>query len=408
MAGGKLLVVGSTSFTSWGHDQLLRIAAQARLRGLGLVGIDLANRIEGAGRRSRENELFDELIAADIDDPQSSTAAVAGREDLSAVLTIREFSVAPVAAIAQRLGLAGNAPAAIDRIRNKDQCRDWLRARGFVQPRVRVCSSAEEAQRFMVETGDGPWIVKPRSSLASIGVTFLRGPEQLAVAIERIGGGERFLIETFVDGDEISAEGVMLGGRAKVLALTRKILDGSGGFIAAQQRQPADLPAEITALATREAQRAVEAVGITYGHFHVELWVTPDGVVLGEMHARSGGDYIHLMVDETHPGMSIFGLLIDDLLGRRVQNPIAPPSGAAAVTFLPFPSGTITAIDGWEAIRHDEHVVACALQVGVGDTIAATVGSFDRPAVFVVSAPTIEEVEAVTRRLQARVAVSTS
>jgi glutathione synthase/RimK-type ligase-like ATP-grasp enzyme len=408
MEGGKLLVVGSTSITSWGHDQLLRIAAQARRRGLGLIGMDLGERIERAERRSRENELFDELLAADIDDPESSTAAVTGRQDLSAVLTIRELSVAPVAAIAQRLGLRGNAPAVISRIRNKDQCRDWLRARGFAQPPVRLCSSAQEAQEYMLETVDGPWIVKPRDALASIGVSLLRGREELAAAIERIGLGERFLIETFVDGHEFSAEGVMLGGRAQVLSLTRKTLDGSGGFIAAEQRQPAGLSAEIAALATREVQRAVEAVGITYGHFHVEMWVTHDGVVLGELHARSGGDFIHLMVDETHPGLSMFGLLIDDLLGRRVEHPIAAPSGAAAVTFLPFPSGTITAIDGWEAIRDDAHVVACDLQVGIGDTIAATVGSFDRPAVIVVSAPTIAEVEAVTDRLRSRLVVSTS
>lgn len=405
MAAGKLLVVGSTSATSWGHDQLVRIAGQARLRGLELVGLDLGERHAGPGERAGENALFCELVAADPDDPDACVAAVAGRDDLAAVLTIREMSVAPVAAIARRLGLRGNDPAVIDRIRNKEQARDWLRERGFAQPRARLCASAAEAEAFMRDTGAGPWVVKPRSGLASIGVSLVRGHDELAPAVGRIGAGERFLIETFVDGDEISAEGVLLDGRARVLSLTRKTLDGSGGFIAACQRQPANVAAE--AAVREEVERAVEVVGIECGHFHVELWLTRGGVVLGELHARSGGDFIHLMVDETHPGTSMFGLLVDDLLGRPVTAP-APATGAARVTFVPFPSGTIASIEGWQAICDHERVVACDLQVGVGDTIAETVGSFDRPAVMVVSAPTSEEVDAVSDELAAGLVVTTS
>ncbi|HEU0249898.1 MAG TPA: hypothetical protein VFR48_04150, partial [Solirubrobacteraceae bacterium] len=110
---------------------------------------------------------------------------------------------------------------------------------------------------------------------------------------------------------------------------------------------------------------------------------------------------------ETHPGLSIFGVMIDDLLGRP-PTALPPPSGAAAVTFLPFPSGTITAIDGWDAIRDHEHVVACNLHVGIGDTVADTVGSFDRPAILVVSADRPEEVDAITEELSTGLVVSTS
>ncbi|HEV7806055.1 MAG TPA: hypothetical protein VGO80_09565 [Solirubrobacteraceae bacterium] len=103
----------------------------------------------------------------------------------------------------------------------------------------------------------------------------------------------------------------------------------------------------------------------------------------------------------------MFGALIDDLLGRPPAA-LPPPSSAAGVTFLPFPSGTITSIDGWDAICAHERVVACHLQARVGQTIPETVGSYDRPAVMVVSAPTLEEVEAVTEHLAAGLTVTTS
>jgi biotin carboxylase len=407
MGAEKLLVVGSTSATSWGHHMLLRISEQARLRDLALVGMDLASRHEAEGRSSDENALFDELVAADPDDAADCARAVAARDDISAVMTIRELSVAAVAAIAQALRLRGNDPAVIERVRDKAQCRDWLRDHGFEQPGTRLCRSEDEAREFMRATGDGPWVVKPRDGLASIGVSLVGGPAELGAAIDRLDPDQPFLVETFVDGEELSAEGVMLGGRAHVVALTRKSLAPGGGFISARQRQPAGLPDAVASRASEDVARAVEGIGITHGHFHVELWLTAGGVVLGEMHARIAGDFIHLLVEETHPGLSMFGTLIDDLLGRRAAAP-APPSGAAGVTFLTFPSGTITAIDGWEAIRDNEQVVACDLQVDVGDTVEETVGSFDRPAVMVVSAATLDEVDAITDRLSAGLVVSTA
>ncbi|HEU0249899.1 MAG TPA: ATP-grasp domain-containing protein [Solirubrobacteraceae bacterium] len=412
MSTGSLLVVGSTSVTPWGHHQLTRIVEEARLRDLDLIGMDLAAQLESAGRASGENELFGELIPADIDDPDACVAAVAGRHEVSAVLTIRELSVAPVAAIARALGLRGNDPAVVERIRNKDRCRSWLRERGFAQPTTRLCSSPEEAVDFMAETG-GPWIVKPRDAMASIGVSLVRGPDALESAIGRVDRDGRFLIETFVSGQEFSAEGVMLNARPYVLALTRKIMgEGpgvlAGGFVEIAHRQPSSLPADIADQARAEVARALTVAGVSCGIFHVEFWWNGSALVLGELHVRGGGDFIHLLVDETHPGLSMFGLLIDDLLGRPTD-PISPLSGAAGATFLTFPpGGRITAIDGWEAVRAHKRVVAADLQICVGDTLAPATGSYDRAGAIVVVASTLEEVEAVTEELSSQVVVSTS
>jgi hypothetical protein len=408
----SVLVVGSTSVTPWGHDQLVSIAAQARLRSLGLVGMDLGARHEEYGRASGENELFDELVAADVDDADACTRVVAGRGDIAAVLTIRELSVAPVAAIAHALGLRGNDPAVVDRIRNKDRCRGWLRERGFEQPMTRLCSTPVDAVQFMRETSGGPWIVKPRDGLASIGVSLVSGRDELDVAIARVDRGKEFLIETFVSGQEFSAEGVMVDGDPQVLALTRKLVGEGpgvigGGFVEIGHRQPAALPAHAAERAHDEVARALTISGVTSGIFHVEFWWTGDTVVLGELHVRGGGDFIHALVEQTHPGLSMYGMLIDDLL-QRPAAPVAAASGAAGATFLTFPSGTITAIDGWEAITDHERVVAADLQVRVGDTIAPATGSYDRPAVIVVVAATLEEVEAVTAAATAGLVVSTA
>ena len=400
----RLLVVGSVSMTSWGHDQLVRLAGEARARGLGLIGCDTAAQLADPGVASRENSLYDEVVAVDVDDPAACVDAVVGRTDVAAVATIRELSVAAVAAVAAALGLRGNDPTVVERIRHKDRCRAWLREHGFAQPSTRLCASIQDAIAFVGET-PGPWIVKPRDGLASIGVSLVAEPAALPTAIARVGPGRPFLVETFVDGEELSAEGVMLEGVPTVLALTRKLVGDKGDFVTARQRQPAGLTDEQSALACAEVARAVAGLGVTHGHFHVELWLTADGIVLGELHVRGGGDFIHLLVEATHPGARMFGLLVDDLLGRPA-GPVGTAAGAAGATFFTLPPGTITDIAGWEAIRSHPRVIACDLQVGVGDTVAAAPGSFDRPAVVVVAAPTLADVEAVTDELEATLVVS--
>ncbi len=141
-------------------------------------------------------------------------------------------------------------------------------------------------------------------------------------AMGNLSPGRSFLVETFVTGEEFSAEGVMVGGVPQVLALVRKCIDER--FTEVSHRTPAGLD-EATDRAARDAVAgALTAVGITRGIFHVEFWVTGSGIVLGELHDRPGGDYIHALVEHTHPGLELYGMLIDDLLGR-------PP--------LPYPVG---------------------------------------------------------------------
>jgi hypothetical protein len=104
----------------------------------------------------------------------------------------------------------------------------------------------------------------------------------------------------------------------------------------------------------------------------------------------------------------MFGLLIDDLLGRAA-GPIPELSGAAGATFLTLPAGgTVTSIEGWEAVSGHESVVAADLRIRVGDTLTPATGSYDRPAVIVVAAPSLVEVEAITEQLTAELVVSSS
>jgi biotin carboxylase len=178
---------------------------------------------------------------------------------------------------------------------------------------VTLSRSADDARLFMKAHEPGPWIIKPKDGLASLGVSLIRSENDVEQALAwltmtppgalgSISGDAPFLIETFVEGQESSAEGVMVNGTARVLAITQK--ETAAGFIETGHRVPATLnPAEERA-ATRAVTDALREAGITRGIFHVEFWAGSNGIVIGELHDRPGGDYIHLLVEYARPASS--------------------------------------------------------------------------------------------------------
>ncbi|HEY1621689.1 MAG TPA: ATP-grasp domain-containing protein [Streptosporangiaceae bacterium] len=404
MTAPVLLVVGFVVATSWGQDQIRRLSDQARRRGICLVGADTIGNLSRA--RPSEFGLVDKVVALDVHDAGACGAWAAGRHGIDAVLTISELAVYPAAVIAQELGLPGNAPQAVHRVRNKDLCRDRLRAAGFRQPRIALCRSEQDAARFMAQTGPGPWVVKPRDGMASIGVSLLDGPAGLPAALERFGGPPpafgslprtgSFLVEDYVEGEEFSAEGVVRSGVPQVLSLTRKQV--GPGFVETGHRAPAGLAVGTAAEAAAAVSGALTEIGITRGIFHVEFWVTSSGVVLGELHDRPGGDYLHALVEHRRPGLELYGTVLDDLLGLPPA-PVPAATGAAAASFLLIPPGRLTAVHGWDKLTGHPAVLAADLWAAPGDVIEPVTDSFGRHGVFVVGADTGDEADRLVRDL---------
>ena len=408
MVDTTLLIMGCVGGASWVRDEMRRLGGQARERGIRLLGADTWSNLRAA--TADELACVDEVVPLDVYDPNACREWAATRPDVDGVLTIRELAVFSTAVIAKALSVAGNEPDAVRLIRNKDLCRDRLREVGFPQPVTALCSDADDAELFMRETGPGPWIVKPRNGLASIGVSVVERPKDIPAALHKFGApppsvgtftaSQYFLIETFVDGEEFSAEGVLIGGVPQVLALTRKTT--VEGFIGLSQRVPADLDDATARAASNAVAQALTAVGITWGIFHVEFWVTESRIVLGEFHARPGGDFIHALVEYSRPGIELFGMLIDDLLGRTPE-PIPDCTRSAGAEFIFIQPGRLRAVHGWEQLTRHPAVLAADLQVAPGDLIQPSTDSFTRPGVFVVGADTPAELDQLITTLKSNV-----
>ena len=399
---------------------------QAEQRGVGVVLAD-----------TRENlDRFPDLAARAVaavalaySDPGSVLGWLARspQRRFLGVYGTRETAVESVAAAAELLGLPGNGLLATRRIRDKAACRAALAGLGFRQPPSALCACRQELRDFMAASGPGPWVVKPPTGRGSAGVCLVRDEGGLDDALAHLAAARQVLaadltrqgiapglvpepaggvlIERFQAGAEFSAEGVFVDGVPRLLALTSKITTGPPHFIELGHSMPAELPAGVGAEVARTLAHALPGLGLRFGAFHVEFWLEDDSqVVLGEVHARPGGDYIHVMAQYVSD-VQMHGVVLDQLLGVEVAAAAWAPARGAAVRFLTPPPGVVLAVDGWADVLASPHFLGGKLTLAAGDEIAPLKSSFDRSSFVCAAGADGREAAAAADRLAERVRI---
>ncbi|WP_405554231.1 ATP-grasp domain-containing protein [Streptomyces sp. NBC_01171] len=397
-AAPRLLLVGGATPLPSSVDIVGTALTQARSRG---IRVDLTGRPDHLARTAGVTALADEVFAVDPDDPDATRAwardRVARGEGYDLVLGLRDPVQDAVAACAEVFGTPGNSPEAVRRTRDKDVCRAALAAAGLRQPGVRLCADRSDALAFLGTT-PGPWVVKPRAGMGSTGVRKVTGPADLDLALAELPTADPFLLEEYVTGEEYSVEGVLLGDGPMTLAVTAKEKLPPPHFVEIGHVIPAELPDGAHEEITREVGRALRALELRVGVFHVELWRTAGGIVLGEVHTRPGGDWLHLLMAHARPGLELFGLIYDDAFGLPAA-PVPPATRAAAVRFLAPPAGRLERITGWDRVTAHPAVLSAAQAVAPGDLLGPVRDSGSRAGHLAVGADTPAAARALAREL---------
>jgi FkbM family methyltransferase len=401
-AGHKpaLLLLGSDRLAGVGEDITSRAVLEGRSRGLFTHLIDRPRFLaETLVQRTLADDYSVVELSDDMELSGTALAQVGGRNYFDVVFGVGADTEPVAAGMAAAFGAPGNDPAAVRRLRDKDLCRAALASAGFPQPASRVCADAPAAEDFLRQSR-GPWIVKSRRAADARGVSKVSGPAELAAAVARLPRADGFLVEEFVDGREHSVEGLFIDGRPQVLAVVEKQFDEALGYREIGHVLPAALPARQTADIERTVAAALRALGLVFGIFHVELWLTDEGIVLGAIHVRPGGDWIHVLLAHMMPGLELFGLVYDDALGRPLRS-LPPRVRAAAVRFVTAPPGRLLLVKDWHRILEHPAVLRAELSAETGEVIGTPFGADDRAAAIVVGAETAEAASALAADLAA-------
>lgn len=394
-----LVLVGGAGAIPLGEDVAVHALRQGRERGL---VTHQTNQAPTLAATTRVAPWADASWPVDFEQPQDCAAwarerAAAGQR-FDVVIGIREFAQIATAEVAAAVGAPGNPPETVRTVRNKDLCRAALARARFSQPTCALCTDLADAERFVAGTA-GPWVVKPRASMGSEGVRKVDDRGELAAAVAALPGPGPFLVEEFVLGKEFSVEGVFLGGQPRVLAVTEKQVMAPPLFVEVGHVLPAPLPGSVRDKLAEETVAALKSLGLRFGVFHVELWLTEAGVVLGEVHVRNGGDWIHLLLQHAIPGLELFGVVYDDALGRPVDETRLAPTRGAAVRFLLPPPGVLSRVEGWAEVTSHPDVLHARLSVEPGTEIRPVLDSNDRVGEVVVGASTAQQAAAIAREL---------
>ncbi|HVE14173.1 MAG TPA: ATP-grasp domain-containing protein, partial [Elusimicrobiota bacterium] len=400
-AGKTILLVGAASSgRDFLLDEPLRVARELGMR---LVLVE-----EPANRPPAEKLAEADFIPAPLNDSrpeavQAVVDAVARFAESSPIHGVAVFYhdfVETAAKITDALrrrepAVPGNSYEAVRGANDKALAREKLAAAApeVSAPFERVTSAEAAAAAFARVTGGRPGakvVLKPVVGAAKIGVrTDIASPEEARRAFQgmadiqtrgRAGASAQewvlsqsafagYMMELQLEGPEVDVEIVLGDGDGLAMVQDNPPADaphkGEKGYTA-----PSRLPEGRQRELIRAALKALAALGLTRGNFHVEMILTPDGPKLVEVNPRMGGG-------NTWPlYMKLSGLsLIEQGMRAAVGAPLAAPGRANYAVIesrkiRPRYSGEIVSIEGAEDVARLADVVGFHLGVKPGDRIA--------------------------------------
>jgi biotin carboxylase len=308
---------------------LVEAILQARLRGLEVALVDRPSALDGCPGSPAVRRIA-------LDRPDAVTAADTLREfDPRFVVSFSEFNLLLAAEIRERLDLPGLSPEAVRRTRCKYATRERLKEQGLTRAAFALTALAdldETAARF-----DPPFVIKPTSMTGSIGVHAVRRHEDVAAFKERFVSWEAeatrdraFVVESFLEGEEYSVEGICHGGAFHLVAITAKRTNGFPNFAETGHLLPARSCPGVDFAGF--IGRVAAALELDSTPIHAEVKALGTRIELIEIHARFGGDLIPLLIEKAL-GYNVFSAWYDTLLGEAVTPP-GPARAIAGVRFL--------------------------------------------------------------------------
>lgn len=292
--------------------------------------------------------------------------SVAAARDLAASFEIRgvwgpdEATITSAAAIAEALSLPGLGEKAAVQARDKSRSRELFREAGLLQPESVAVADLDEAWEVAERIGF-PVVLKPRALGASLGVVKAERPADFPDAYHAASSAtypgtpvyERgILVERYIDGPEVSVDGVFRHGRYTPLFVARKRLGFAPFFEEVGHTVDAADPLMDSGELLGALASAHTALGLRDGVSHAEARLTSRGPVLIEINARPGGDFIPRL-GLLATGRDVLDAAVLVALGREPALEPARP-GAAVIKFLyPPHDARIDSVDMTGAARED-------------------------------------------------------
>lgn len=291
-----------------------------------------------------------------------------------------DVSTIPVAWLSDYFRTPGNPLEVVKRFTNKYESREFVRAHFGEDhiPAFQKVATAKEVVRFVESLEHGKAILKPADAQSSRGIFLVDGtskPEFIEQAVEEalsFTQEDYLIIEEFVEGVEITVEGIMTPNGHKTLAGSRKkhFRTGIASELAYHLETDSGLWEEITAFHNAVVDRTGLNMGITHTEYIIDEQRKTFHLV--EMACRGGGSLIPSAIVPWVSGVNLYDVFYAQLTGQEITDEMLeeyPLKKGGSLHFFEFPSGKVEAILGTELAKQLEGVLRMELEFNPGDIL---------------------------------------
>ncbi|MEU5345659.1 MULTISPECIES: ATP-grasp domain-containing protein [unclassified Streptomyces] len=302
----------------------------------------------------------DRVIDVDTTDLEAVLSVVTGddgRPLVDGLTSFSDYHTVIAAQAAQRLGLPGPDPAAVETANVKDRLRVSLGDVPYNIPHVLVSSrdGLDEAARRL----GFPMIAKPPAEAISYGVRRVDDMAQLVEAWQELSGIRHslrgqprsgdVLLETYVEGVEVSVETMTVDGYTHVFGVTSKDLFGDPAYIECGHTFPVPLSDDEREALYSVVRETLEAIGYRHGPCHTEVRRTESGWRVIEANPRTPSSCMTMLVTDVTGRSPILDAWLLAIGEVPPIEPVVHNGGAAVRMIYPERRGTLKRIDGIEA-----------------------------------------------------------
>lgn len=278
------------------------------------------------------------------------THVIAGTED--AVVT---------ASYARReLGARRSKHTTVRRCHDKLFMKDELTKHG-VPMTPYVDGNKARAPSDVLEALGAPMVVKDRTASGGRGMEFVHTSEEAAHSPLK-----HRIAERFVDAPEVSIESFVTNGEVRFENVTEYLEKKHVNVV------PGTLAEPLRSRVLELSRRVISALRISWGITHLEVYLTREGPLFGEVALRPPGGYIMEAMGLAYD-FDAWLAFVSVELDLPFEFPTEAPYRAAAVVLHPG-AGEVVAVHGESTVVADPNVRRLKLKVAPGDIIDPRTG----------------------------------
>lgn len=283
-----------------------------------------------------------------------------------------------VAAVGEAFGVPSVSMHTAILASDKLAMKDRLKEAGIPIPWYAAATCAGDIKSAFWERNATQLIIKPVDSRGARGVLLLNSDSDFERAFDTaISHSPRgaVMIEEFLDGPQVSTEGLIIAGKAHIPGFSDRNYDTLNKFKPHVIENGGDLPSSLPPSAQREIKELTGKAGLALGIFNGPVkgdmvWHDKKAYVI-EIAARHSGGYFITHEIPLNTGLDVLGVSYKLATGAPVSESELVPLANHGVCqrYLVADPGVVTSVTGVEEARRMHGVAYVEVRVQPGDIV---------------------------------------